>query len=161
MRRRSNPGKTAAGMTSLAKKLTADDVRPQVVQACVQLVEAQVAAKRGLSGMAIKAGFKVIKALKPGMVADTVNTLLPEFASSLQEIYAKTAENSGDKSEFTSYLTGNSDEAADALLKVTDGRAERAKNRTIKKTYDRLRGTAKSNVREAVPGLARALEKFL
>ncbi len=148
-------------MTSLAKKLTTDDVPPKVVQACVELVEAQVAAKRGLSGMAIKTGFKVIKALKPGMITDTVDTLLPEFACSLQDIYDKTADKTGEKSDFTRYLTDHSGEAADALLQVTDARAERAKNRTIKKTYDRLRGTAQANVRDAVPNLARALEPFI
>lgn len=149
-------------MTTLAEKLTAPSVRSKVVAACVELVEREVEAKKGLSGAAIKAGFKVVQALKPGMIANVVDTLLPEFAGALQGIYDKTTQGAGDAGgTFTSYLSSHPDEAADALLQVTDSRADRAKNATLKKTYQRMRGSAKDNVAAAVPGLARTLAPFL
>lgn len=147
---------------NLAEKLTAPEIRRDVVKACVDLVESEVANKSGLSGMAIKAGYKVVKALKPGMIPGAVDTLLPEFASAMQPLYEKASEGAADpKDAFGKYLTTHADETADALLKVTDAKADRAKNKTVKKTYDRLRGSARENVRAAVPGLAKALTPFL
>ena len=49
---------------------------------------------------------------------------------------------------------------AEALLGVTDRRIGDARQ-PIKGTYERLRGTAKTHVAGAVPGLARALGKFV
>ncbi|MBC8067164.1 MAG: hypothetical protein IAG13_02430 [Deltaproteobacteria bacterium] len=145
--------------SSLVDKLTAPDVRPQVVAACVSLVDREVASKGGLSGMAVKAGYAVIKAVKPGFVAQVVETLLPEFAAAMEPIY--TREGAAGPEAFTRYLEGHRDEVADALLTVTDARAQRAKNPTIKKTYDRLRGSARDNVSAAVPNLAATLRPFL
>ena len=147
---------------NLAEKLTAPEIRRDVVKACVDLVESEVANKSGLSGMAIKAGYKVVKALKPGMIPGAVDTLLPEFAAAMQPLYEKASEGETDpKAAFPEYLNTHADETADALLEVTDAKADRAKNKTVKKTYDRLRGSARENVRAAVPGLAKALTPFL
>lgn len=149
-------------MADLVEKLTAPDVRSKVVSACVDLVESEVAAKRGITGMAIKAGYKVVKTLKPGMIPDAINTLLPEFAGAMQGIYERSTEGASDtKKAFTTYITSHTDETADALLKVTDDRAARAKNATLKATYERMRSSAKANVASAVPGLAKALEPYI
>jgi hypothetical protein len=147
---------------NLAEKLTAPEIRRDVVRACCDLVENEVANKSGISGLAIKAGYKVVKTLKPGMIPGAVDTLLPEFAAAMQPLYDKSVQGDADgKTAFTKYLNDHADETADALLKVTDARAQKAKNATVKKTYDRLRGSARENVRAAVPGLARALAPFL
>jgi hypothetical protein len=147
-----------AFMGTLADKLTHADHRPEVVAACVDLVESEVAAKKGLSGTAIKAGFKVVKTLKPNMVANVVDKLLPEWADALQPIYDKSQE---DPERFCAHLQEFPGEAADALLSVTDAKAEQADNKTLKKTYERLRGTAKDNVATAVPNLASTLRPWL
>jgi hypothetical protein len=164
LRRPGFGGKTVGNAmpTVLAEKLTAPEIRREVVQACVNLVDSEVASKSGLSGMAIKAGYKVVKALKPGMIPGAVDTLLPEFAAAMQPLYDESTKGAADeKAAFTTYLLEHPDATADALLEVTDARAQRAQNKTVKKTYDRLRGTARDNVRAAVPGLAKALTPFL
>jgi hypothetical protein len=145
-------------MGSLADKLTAPEVRRDVVEACCNLVESEVDSKRGFSGAAIKLGYKAVKALKPGFIAGAVNGLLPEFADAMQPLYDK---NDGDADKFSSYLTSNPAETADVLLQVTDAKSKKATNATVKKTYDKLRGTAKDNVQAAVPGLAKALKPFV
>jgi hypothetical protein len=148
-------------MSTLTEKLTTSETRPRVLDACVELVENEVAKKGGFSGAAIKTGFKVVKAIKPGIVRQTLDTLLPEFANALQPIFEKSTNGAGDGgTAFANYLRGHTHETADALLTVTDKRAERAKNKTLKKTYDRLRSTAKEHVEAAVPGLADALQPF-
>jgi len=145
-------------MGSLADKLTAPEVRRDVVEACCNLVESEVDGKRGFSGAAIKLGYKAVKALKPGFVAGAVNGLLPEFADAMQPLYDK---NDGDGDKFASYITSNASETADLLLGVTDAKAQNANNATVKKTYSKLRGSAKDNVEAAVPGLAKALKPFV
>jgi hypothetical protein len=62
---------------------------------------------------------------------------------------------------FELQLRQNDERAAEALLSVTDRRARGAKNRTLKKTYDKLRGSAHQHVAAAVPGLARTLSPFV
>lgn len=146
-------------MSTLVDKLTAPEVRPKVVSACVDLVDREVDGKGGLSGMAIKAGYKVVKALKPGFVTSVVDTLLPEFAEALAPIHAREATAGPDS--FVRYVEGHGEEVADALLQVTDARAGKAKNATVKKTYERLRPSAKQNVIAAVPNLAATLRPFL
>lgn len=146
-------------MTTLVEKLTAPEIRPKVVAACVELVDREVDGKGGLSGLAIKAGYKVVKTLKPGFVTSVVDTLLPEFAEALTPIWER--EGKGGADSFVKYVDGHAEEVADALLQVTDARAGNAKNSTVKKTYERLRPSAKQNVIAAVPNLASTLRPFL
>ena len=150
-------------MPTLVEKITAPDVHPQVIEGCLQLIESEVASKSGLSGAAVKAGYKVVKTLKPGMIQDVVTKLLPDFATALQPMYEKSGApevGEGSGKVFSDYLLAHQDEAADALLGVTDRKAENAKNKTLAKTYERLRGGAKTHVTAAVPGLARTLGRY-
>jgi len=149
-------------MATLVEKITAPDVHPQVVEGCLSLIESEVASKRGLSGAAVKTGYKVVKALKPGMIKDVVTKLLPDFARALQPMYEQSGAPAADDSGtvFSEYLVAHQDQAADALLSVTDAKAANANNKTLKKTYERLRGGAKTHVTAAVPGLARTLGRF-
>lgn len=154
---------SALTMATLVEKITAPDVHPKVIEDCLQLIESEVASKRGISGTAVKAGYKVVKALKPGMIRNAVTKLLPDFANALQPMYDSSgASSAGDGSgqKFSDYLVANQDQAADALLSVTDAKAQGASNKTLKKTYDRLRGGAKAHVAAAVPGLARTLGPY-
>jgi hypothetical protein len=152
-------GKFRAPMSTLVDKLTAPEVRPKVVAACVDLVDKEVSSKGGLSGMAVKAGYAVIKAIKPGFVAQVVESLLPDFAAAMQPMYDRESANGPDA--FPKWAETHKSEVADALLSVTDTRAQRAKNATIKKTYEKLRGSARDHVSAAVPNLIAALRPFL
>ena len=92
--------------------------------------------------------------------------MLQEFAEALEPLHAAAiagVEGSGPSlaQAFEGHLLSHRDETADALLSVTDGRAQRAKNRTLKKTYEKLRGVAQGHVTAAVPGLARTLAPFV
>ena len=98
-------------MPTLVEKITAPDVHPQVIEGCLQLIESEVASKSGLSGAAVKAGYKVVKTLKPGMIQDAVTKLLPEFATALQPMYEKSGapaagEGSGESAAGESSGTG-------------------------------------------------------
>ena len=153
-------------MLTLAEKLTTTETRPKVLRACADLLEAEVASQRGLTGTAIKAAFMVVKAVRPGIIDEVLERLLPEFASALEPLHARAMEaaehNQRPPSEqFAQQLRSCDEEAADLLLSVTDRRAENANNGTLKKTYAKLRSGAKQHVKNAVPQVARTLAPFV
>ncbi len=145
--------------TNLQERLGAEPPRSQVVADCVSLVDDQVKQKGGLSGIAIKGAYGTIKRIKRGFVSDTINGLLDAWLKKLQPHYdAWEVDKTGTLAD---YLSARSEEVAEDLLSVTDARAERSKHGTAKKAYKKLRGSAKKNVMEAVPPLARLLERHL
>lgn len=141
-------------MASLTDVLKNDS---SVVDACMQLIDAEVADKGGFSGIALKAGYAAVKNIKPGFVRHVVSELLPEFATALSPLYEEAkAKGAGVVPHFTS----NSGRVADALLSITDGKAARSKSGVVKGTYDKLRGSAKKHVEAAVPRLSALIQKF-
>lgn len=143
-------------MARLPEVLTSDDKRARVVQDCLSLIDAEVADKGGISGMTIKAGYKAVKGIKPGFLQKVVHDLLPEFAAAMDPIYQEALEQG---QPVRSYFVQNQSRLADALLAITDGRAQRTKSGVVKSAYERLRGSAKKNVEQAVPRLGALIEK--
>jgi hypothetical protein len=144
-------------MGSLVDALTAEGNKSDVVKDCVELIDAEVKDKGGISGLAIKAGYSAVKGIKPGFVAGAVEDMLPEFARVLDPIYADAKSQNKGVSDF---FSSNSSRVADALLSITDAKAARARSGVAKSAYDKLRGTAKKNVEQAVPRLGRLVEKY-
>lgn len=121
----------------------------------VRLVEEEVAGKSGLSGLAIKGGFKAMTAVRPGIVRDALAMLLPAFQPAIEPMFAE-AQQSGD---VAGWFTRHAARVADALLAVTDRKAETAQNPLLKRTYHGLRSVAKVHTEAAVPGVGRLLAK--
>jgi len=111
--------------------------------------------KGGLSGLAIKAGYKAIKGVKPGFVKHVVTDLLPEFARVLDPMYQE-AKAAG--KPVSDLFAARSSDVAEALLGLTDQKAKHSKNSLVRGTYDKLRGTAKKNVEAAAPRLGKLIE---
>ncbi|MET0595815.1 MAG: hypothetical protein ABW133_24160 [Polyangiaceae bacterium] len=143
-------------MGTLTEVLTSDAKKSAVVDDCVSLIDSEVSDKGGLSGLAIKAGYGAVKGIKPGFVKHVVTDLLPEFARALDPVYTE-AKSSG--RPVSDYFISNGGRVADALLSITDTKAERSKSGVVKSTYDKLRGTAKKNVEAAVPRLGKLIER--
>lgn len=143
----------------LKAHLGTDPVRPRVVADCTQLIDDQVKAKRGVSGLAIKGAYGTIKRIKRGMVPEVVEALLDDWLDRLQPYYDDWAQ---DRSgSFSDHLIARSETVAEALLTVTDERAEKTSHKTAAKAYRKMRPSAKNNVIEAVPGLARLIESHI
>jgi hypothetical protein len=144
-------------MASLQDAFASDEKKKNVViDDCLDLLDREVADKSGLSGLAVKAGFKAVKGIRPGFIRQVVHDLLPEFAKALDPMYQEAI---GADKDVGRYFVDNSGKAADALLAITDQKAVRAKNRMVKATYDKLRGQAKKNVETAMPRLGKLIEK--
>jgi hypothetical protein len=143
-------------MPNLTEALTAEPRKNAVVEDCLALIDAEVHDKSGLTGLAIKAGYKTVQGIKPGFVRQVVTDLLPEFAHVLEPIYQEAKANGRGVRD---HMTANGPRVADALLSITDEKANRAKSGMVKGTYEKLRSTAKKNVEAAVPRLAAMIEK--
>ena len=144
-------------MPSLREQLSQDPTkREAVVGDALNVLDQEVADKSGLTGMAIKAAYKMVKSVKPGFLREVVDSLLDDFVDALDPVYQESVE-SGEKPG--RYLEANRSRVADDLLSITDKRAERAKNRAIKGAYSKLRATAKKHVEAAAPRLGAMLER--
>jgi hypothetical protein len=142
---------------SLVDALTGEAKKKDVVRDCCELIDAEVKDKGGISGLAIKAGYGTVKGIKPGFVEKAVEDLLPEFAKALDPLQE---EAKGAGQGVASYFEKNASKVADALLAITDAKAQRAKSGVAKGAYEKLRGSAKKNVEQAVPRLGRLVEKY-
>jgi hypothetical protein len=143
-------------MPKLPEILTSPEKKESVVDDVLTLIDAEVADKGGISGLALKAGYGVVKGIKPGFIRHVVVDLLPEFAEALDPFYQEAVEK---KKTPQDHFVANSSRVADALLSITDGRAKTAKSGAVRSTYDKLRGTAKKNVEAALPRLGKLVEK--
>ena len=150
-----------AATTSLSARLTAPASRRRVIDDCVQLIDSEVARKGGFSGAAIKLAYSTVKAVKPGFIAEAVDHLLDDFAKRLDPFYQAflQARSQGNPRSLVDQFSAQGSQVADALLGITDERARRAQNDVVKKSYEKLRPSAKKHVEEAVPGLSRVIEK--
>ena len=146
-------------MATLLDHLGAPERRKRVISDCVLLIEEEVKRKGGLSGMAIKAAFATVKTVKPGFIAEAVDHLLDDFAQRLEPFYQSHKQSPGNARSLPDHFTGESANIADALLGITDDRAHRAKNVMVKKSYEKLRPSAKKHVEEAIPGISRLVER--
>ena len=146
-------------MGALKDKLLEPGKRPDVVADCVQLVDNEVNAKKGVSGMVIKTGYKAFKALRPNIVKEAVDHLLDQFVEKLEKHYdACLAANAA---SFETYATPRDKEIANDLLGVTDAIIAKSDKSALKKIYGGLRKVAEKNVAQAVPGTARVIDKHM
>lgn len=140
---------------SLVERLGKEPIRTKVVDECVDLVEAQVKNK----GFMMKSAYATIKAVKKRFVPEVVDALLDEWLGKMQPHYDKWEVTK--PGTFSDYVIARSEDVAEDLLAVTDERANRTSHGTAKKMYARMRDTAKKNVVEAIPDLARLIERRL
>lgn len=134
--------------------------REDVVDDVVALINAEVQGKSGLSGVALKGGYAVVKRLKGGrMIHSAADALLDPFAEALDPLYNDFLADE-DASTFAVYLEPRRDEATQALLGITDARVQEAEKKVIIKTYGKLRGQAEKHVAEAIPGVGRLIDTY-
>ncbi len=131
--------------------------RERVVADCVRVIEEEVAARPGLSGMAIRAGYKAFSRIRPGITRGAVVRLIPEMAP-VMDVHWAEASASGDRRGWYRTYDGR---VADELLAVTDGLASRSQNVVLAKLYRSLRGSAREHVVAGVPRLYSLLEAHL
>ena len=143
-------------MSTLKEILLVPGNRPKVVADCTTVVQEEVDSKGGLSGLAIKAAYAVVKAVKPGFISEALDHMLDDFVARLEPFWADAQ---AKNEPVGALMNARAGEVADALLAISDERAARAKNQGAKKAYEKLRPTGKKHVEAAVPRLGRLIAK--
>ena len=144
-------------MATLQEMLT-PDVEPHFVADCQALIDGEVNGKSGISGTAIKAAYKVAATFAPGYYTETIKSILPDMLDALEPFWADFLESG--TAEFGDYLAKRGDEAADALLAVTDRMADVSGRAAIVKAYKMVRGSAGRNIEAALPALGALLQTY-
>jgi hypothetical protein len=142
---------------TLKASLLDSDRREGVVTDLVNFVDQEVAAKGGLSGGFIKTGYAAVKKVRPGIIRGAVNSMLDDFVAALEPYWA--GYQAQPTPGFGAYLAARPQEVSQALLAVTDRRAERSSRGSVTSVYNRLRPKGQDNVIEALPRLGDLVER--
>src|SRR6476620_3707339 len=116
-------------MPTLNEILLVPGNRPKVIADCVQLIEEEVASKGGLTGLAVKGAYALVKAVKPGFVSEAVDHMLDDFVKRLEPFWADAQSRNEPVGPL---MSSRAPEVADALLAISDERAQRAKNQGLR-----------------------------
>ncbi len=143
-------------MASLREQLGSGDKRNAVIDDALKVLDQEVDDRSGITGLAIKGAYKVVKGIKPGFLREVVEAMLDDFLDAIDPVYQEAAEK---KKPAGQHLIDNQGRVADALLAVTDRRAQQAQRQVVRSAYDKLRPMAKKQVEQAAPRLAKLLEK--
>lgn len=130
-------------------------VRKEIAADCSQLIDQIVSTKSGLSGLAFKATYGVVKGIGADYIPGAINRLLPETFAALDPIWQE-GKTQGDP---VNYLSTHKDRTADVILSTTDHRIANNGNAVIKASYNKLRKSVKGDVAAAVPDLAQIISK--
>jgi hypothetical protein len=139
----------------LSVYLTAPAARPAVVADACILIDREVARTSGLSGLAVRSAYRVLTGIRRGMVPSAVDGLLDPFADQLDPFYQQHVATGEPLADI---LTAQRTSMAEALLSITDDRAERTSQVTLRRAYQRVRGTARGYVEAAAPGIAELID---
>jgi hypothetical protein len=140
----------------LSEGLSNPEKKASVVDDIGNMIEAQIASKSGISGIALKTAFAAIKGVKPGYISYVVEQILPQSFTAIDPIWSEGVQ-TGDP---VGYLVTNRSRTANALLSVTDERIKKTQRQIVKGTYDKLRNSAQQHVEAAVPDLAKIIGKY-
>jgi hypothetical protein len=143
-------------MATLREQLGSGDKRNAVIDDALKVLDQEVDDRSGITGLAIKGAYKVVKGIKPGFLREVVDAMLDDFLEALDPVYQEAAQK---KKPAGQHLIENQGRVADALLAVTDRRAQQAQRQVVRSAYDKLRPMAKKQVEQAAPRLGKLLEK--
>jgi hypothetical protein len=143
-------------VASLSEQMKPAAKRSALVDDALQVLDAEVNDKSGLSGVAVKTAFKLVKGVQPGFLRRVVEALLDDFLVKTDPLYQEALAAGLPPGGL---LEKERAKLATALLGVTDARVERADSEMVKKTYQKLRPTAQKHVEAAAPRLAGLLNR--
>ena len=142
---------------TLTSSLLSEPKRSELTVALTQLIHDEVQSKKGVSGFAIKAGFKALQTIDARIVSRLIDGLLPEFIRGLVPLLE---ERSSTNDTLKDFFVSNSTKVADALPHVTDTRADKSSLKVAVRAYKKLRPMASTQVQAALPRLAAVLQRF-
>lgn len=140
-------------MTSLTTLIENESKRSEIVADCVTTLEGEIESKSGVTGLAIKNGYKAVANQQDGqLIPNAVNKMLPRFVEKLDAYYQDYLQlDEGSRPVFSDYLVSRDAEVTESLLEVTDFRAANTKRAVLAKAYNALRPMAANQVKQGLP----------
>lgn len=146
-------------VVALSESLLSDAKRPAFLGDAEQVLQAEVSGKGGASGLAVKGGYATIKKVSPTIVSDALASFVPQFVAKLEPYWTEYHSTANGSGSFADLLVAKQDEVAEALLSITDARAEKSDRAILKKAYSSLRSSAKKHVTEALPRVGELVQR--
>lgn len=146
-------------MTELRDMLPLTEKRSQMLDDCCTILDLEVGKKKGFSGFAVKAGYAVMKSIKPGAVRHAIDGLMDEFIDELGPLHQEYQKSKPNES-FGQYMKSRTNQVANLLVNVTDKRAQHSQHTALKKIYKKLRPHALRSVEDAAPALADLMDRY-
>jgi len=143
---------------TLQEIMLAPQTQPRVIDDALALLDQQISDKSGISGTAVKLAYKSVVSFSPGHIRYMIETLMPAILEKLQPYWADFQVSGG--GVFGDCLSKRGEEVAEALLSITDARAEASNRPIIVKAYKSVRGGASKNVQAALPDLGALVQKY-
>jgi hypothetical protein len=128
-------------------------VYTSLVNSCQDLVEQQVASKGGVSGIALKTTYALVKGVGPTYLTGAIARLLPEVMTALEPLWDEGLALGNP----VDHLSQNRQQAAVYLLTITDLKAQTTHYKVVKNSYQKLRESVRADIEAAVPQLAKIL----
>lgn len=144
-------------VAALSESLLDDAKRTAFLADAVEVLDAEVSDKGGASGLAVKGSYAAVKKISPSIVPDLLASLAPKMLGQLEPFWQEYAASGA--GTFAELLTAKSDQVAEALLVVTDERAEASTRPALQKIYSSMRGSAKKHVIEALPRVGELVQR--
>ncbi len=148
-------------MKTLKSIVEAPEVRQAVCRDSLKVLDDEVSKRSGISGLAIKGAYKLLKGAQGGRALErVVEVLMPEFIEAF-EPYFEQYQRGGSRGSFESFVMPHLEELADKLLSITDKKAQDTDSAIVRNTYQKLRPKAKKEVVTSLPALARMIDNYI
>lgn len=140
----------------LSEQIQDKEVRLNIAEDCVKLMDNQVEAKTGITGILFKTLYKGIKSISPNYVQKAIFGLIPPVSQAINPLWDEGKE----KGNPVTYLQNNPTLTTNTILSVTDERIKKAQNKIIKVSYEKVRNFLQDEIEQVVPQLAEILGKY-
>ena len=131
----------------------------RLVDELARTLEAHIASRGGLKGLAMKAGFGALRSAKPDIADRAVRGLMPDIAKALDPLYAEFKRSQGE--DFGSYLSQHAARAAELMVKAVDTRLAGNPNTPMKAVYKQFRGSVGDELQKLLPPVGRVLSTHI
>lgn len=143
-------------MGSLVEAVKDSARRGRVLDDCERLIEAEVEDKGGLTGLAVKAAYKSVRSLRPDMIRASMDALLDDFSHQVDPFWQDCQTRAEPP---RAYFMRRQADVANALLQITDQRADRSQHKVLVKAYSGLRPKAVEHIGAAMPRFADLMQR--
>ena len=99
-----------------------------------------------------------MKSFRPGFVPHAIDDLLDDFVRQIEPFYDQW-KSSEDSRNCSQYFVSRGGDVAEALLAITDQRAQGSVNKRLVQAYNKLRPKGREHVVAAMPRVGELIEK--